>query len=170
MKVFITVDRMGSFTKAASALGISQPAVSQNISELEKSLGVTLFHRCYGKIETTASGKILRHYALRIAGDYAGLNAAFQPEEADVLNLYFSPLLDGLIAEDVVAVLKVLRPGLSVKCLESEDGADVYVMAVPDKTAKDTGIMIDVHVLPEDHQCTPLLKEAIELARLDVLG
>ena len=36
LKVFLTVESEGSFTKAARNLGISQPAVSQNIAELER--------------------------------------------------------------------------------------------------------------------------------------
>ena len=36
LKVFKAVVQEGSFTKAAKALGITQPAVSQNIAELEK--------------------------------------------------------------------------------------------------------------------------------------
>ena len=39
LKVFMAVATEGSFTKAAAVLGISQPAVSQNIAELEKSSG-----------------------------------------------------------------------------------------------------------------------------------
>ena len=40
LKVFATVAAEGSFTKAAAVLGVSQPAVSQNIAELEKLSGV----------------------------------------------------------------------------------------------------------------------------------
>ena len=36
LKVFLAVAREGSFTIAARKLGISQPAVSQNVAELEK--------------------------------------------------------------------------------------------------------------------------------------
>ena len=43
LNVFVAVAREGSFTKAAAALGVSQPAVSQNVADLEKSLGVKLF-------------------------------------------------------------------------------------------------------------------------------
>jgi DNA-binding transcriptional LysR family regulator len=43
--VFYTAAQHLNFTKTASALFISQPAVSKNIQELEKKLGVPLFER-----------------------------------------------------------------------------------------------------------------------------
>ncbi len=46
--VFEAVWSLGSYTKAARQLGITQPAVSQNIAELEKELGVVLFTRVAG--------------------------------------------------------------------------------------------------------------------------
>ena len=39
LKVFRTVAEMGSFTAAAKELGITQPAVSNHISELEGAVG-----------------------------------------------------------------------------------------------------------------------------------
>ena len=42
LRVFMTVAAEGSFTKAAQALNISQPAVSQHIAELEKNGSITL--------------------------------------------------------------------------------------------------------------------------------
>ena len=42
LKVFMAIAETGSFTKAAKVLGVSQPAISQNISALEKELGATL--------------------------------------------------------------------------------------------------------------------------------
>ena len=42
---FLVINRESSFSKASRALGISQPAVTQQIRILENHLGVTLFER-----------------------------------------------------------------------------------------------------------------------------
>ena len=60
LRVFDTVARCGSFTAAARALGISQPAVSQHIAELEKTLGVTLFERTRTSVCLTEKGRTFR--------------------------------------------------------------------------------------------------------------
>jgi DNA-binding transcriptional LysR family regulator len=45
LTVFRQVVRCGSFTAAAAALGISQPAVSQHIARLEADVGLKLLDR-----------------------------------------------------------------------------------------------------------------------------
>lgn len=66
LKVFVTVAKVGSFTKAAEMLGVSQPAVSQNISELERGLGVKLFQRLRGDNVLTAEGDVFMRYACKL--------------------------------------------------------------------------------------------------------
>ena len=66
LKVFATVCRTHSFTKAARELEITQPAVSQNVAELEKLLGVSLFVRGRGEITLTPDGEEFARYADRI--------------------------------------------------------------------------------------------------------
>lgn len=63
LKVFITVAKTGSFTKASKHLGISQPAVSQNISALEKETGATLISRNRGEATLTSQGVVFLEYA-----------------------------------------------------------------------------------------------------------
>ena len=70
LKIFVTVSREGSFTKAAKSLGITQPAVSQNIAELEKETGVRLFERLRGEVSLTEQGRVLLDYAKRINDEY----------------------------------------------------------------------------------------------------
>lgn len=66
LKVFIAVSEEGSFTKAARRLGVSQPAVSQNISELEKNTGSQLFERTKGAVTLTGKGRVFKEYAEQI--------------------------------------------------------------------------------------------------------
>lgn len=58
-----------SFTAAADALGITQPALSIAVSQLEKALGVTLIRRGTLPIALTEFGETLHRYAERIQRD-----------------------------------------------------------------------------------------------------
>ncbi|WP_261136140.1 LysR family transcriptional regulator [Serratia entomophila] len=55
---FEAVARLGSFTQAASHLGVTPPAVSQNIQALESRLGVRLFHRTSRSVRLSDEGRI----------------------------------------------------------------------------------------------------------------
>ena len=59
LKVFYTVANRLSFTKAATELFITQPAVSKHIQELEEKYKIKLFDRTGNKISLTEAGQIL---------------------------------------------------------------------------------------------------------------
>jgi DNA-binding transcriptional LysR family regulator len=61
-KVFYYTAKLGSVTGAANELSLSQPAVSQSLKALEKSLGVTLFQRASRGVRLTGEGQILYSY------------------------------------------------------------------------------------------------------------
>lgn len=61
-KVFYYVAKCGSVTKAAGELTISQPAVSQALKQLERTLGVSLFYRAAKGIKLTGEGEMLYSY------------------------------------------------------------------------------------------------------------
>lgn len=56
----------GSVTKGAAALGISQPALSKMLRQLESELGVSLLERSASGVVTTPSGAMLYNYAKAI--------------------------------------------------------------------------------------------------------
>ncbi len=92
LRVFAKVAELGSFTAAAKSLGITQPAVSQHISELEKAVGGALFERKRGRVELTARGRLFLEHADTILHDYKQLDQAFRvPESILIRNV----LLDG---------------------------------------------------------------------------
>ena len=65
LRVFLAMAQEKSFTKAAMLLGVSQPTVSNNVSELEKELGVKLFERLHGETLLTPEGQVFMKYAHR---------------------------------------------------------------------------------------------------------
>jgi len=66
LRLFHTVARLGNFSRAAQELGISQPSVSIQIGDLERSLGVDLFEQRGKRVHLTEAGRLLDHYAERI--------------------------------------------------------------------------------------------------------
>ncbi|MGE4421479.1 MAG: LysR family transcriptional regulator [Pseudodesulfovibrio sp.] len=77
LKVFMAVCETGSFTKAASELFITQPAVSRHVQALEHLYGVDLFERRGRSIELTPNGEILRAKARELFALHAEVEALF---------------------------------------------------------------------------------------------
>ncbi len=65
LHIFHTVAEKGSFSAAAQALHMTQPAVTMQIQALEEYFGSKLFHRSTKRIELSEAGKALLPYAKR---------------------------------------------------------------------------------------------------------
>ena len=78
LRIFYTVARQGGFSRAAKALEISQPAVSIQVQDLEKTLGVPLFHRRSKGLQLTEIGETVYGYVHRIFGLTTELGEAVQ--------------------------------------------------------------------------------------------
>ncbi|WP_143587835.1 LysR family transcriptional regulator, partial [Streptomyces alboverticillatus] len=59
LRYFATVAEARHFTRAAEALHVAQPSLSQQIRALERELGAELFHRARGNITLTDAGEAL---------------------------------------------------------------------------------------------------------------
>jgi LysR family cyn operon transcriptional activator len=67
IQYFLAVAQHHSFTKAAMALHVSQPALSQQVRQLEESLGAQLFDRSGRTTRLTDAGEVYLRYARRAA-------------------------------------------------------------------------------------------------------
>jgi LysR family nitrogen assimilation transcriptional regulator len=65
---FVSVVEAGSFSRAASTIHIAQPALSQQIAQLEELLGVSLLLRSARGVRPTAAGEVLYREASSILG------------------------------------------------------------------------------------------------------
>jgi LysR family nitrogen assimilation transcriptional regulator len=59
LRYFVKIVEAGSFSRAAAEIHIAQPALSQQIAELEQMLGVTLLHRNPRGVRPTPAGEVL---------------------------------------------------------------------------------------------------------------
>ena len=76
LQVFHTVARLLSFTKAAEALHMTQPAVTFQVRQLEEQFNTRLFDRTHNRISLTEAGRITFGYADRIFELYAEMDNA----------------------------------------------------------------------------------------------
>ena len=66
MKTFVRVAELGTLSAAARELGLTQPAVSQQVAALERHLDVRLFHRSTRQLALTGGGETYYQHARQI--------------------------------------------------------------------------------------------------------
>ena len=91
LQVFHAVAKHLSFTKAAEALFMTQPAVTFQIKQLEEHFNARLFERGHGQISLTQAGRVVFDYAERILGLTGELDARLR----DMTGQMAGPLLIG---------------------------------------------------------------------------
>lgn len=84
MHAFVQVVELGSFSRAADALGITPSALSKLVNRLEQRLGVRLLHRTTRKLALTSEGELYFPRAKAILADIAEL-------ETDVAKSHATP-------------------------------------------------------------------------------
>lgn len=118
LRIFVAVARAGSFTRAAAALDLRQPTVSQQIQVLERGLRTRLFERLGRSVRLTAAGTALLGYAERIL-ELAEEAQAATREAAGVatrtLRLGAGNTLATYILPDLLARLRWERPDVVVQ-------------------------------------------------------
>lgn len=133
LRIFIEVSRTGSFSAAARNLGLTQPAVSFQISSLEKEYGSTLIDRSGARCRLTEAGTTLLRYAQRIAKAEEELRQEMELKRSEVsgsLSIAASNIPGEYIMPSVLARFKSLYP-LAEPRLTITDSAGVldYIRA-----------------------------------------
>ena len=131
LKVFLKVASLKSFTKAAEALDVSQPAVSQNVSELEKGLGVRLFQRMRGETVLTPEGEVFAGYARRILAASADAELMFSPLDLSEVKIHVTDNVLKNLLSDAMRDFIAVHQEVSVTFTPDIHDADIHVIAVP---------------------------------------
>jgi LysR family transcriptional regulator, carnitine catabolism transcriptional activator len=65
LQAFVYACKYGSFSEAAQAMGMTQPGLSQLIKQMEKALGLKVFHRTTRQLVLTVAGREMLERAQR---------------------------------------------------------------------------------------------------------
>jgi LysR family transcriptional regulator for bpeEF and oprC len=87
MRVFTRVAELGSFTRAATELGLSRARVSEAVSELERALGARLLHRTTRRVSLSDDGRAYHERARQILADMDDAEAQLAGSRAKVRGL-----------------------------------------------------------------------------------
>lgn len=122
LKVFCSVAKNLSFTKASQELFVSQPAITKHIRELESLYQVRLFDRLGSKISLTEAGGVLLEHCERILADYRKLEYdmhLLHQEYAGQLRLGASTTIAQYVLPPVLARFTEKYPKMDLTLMDS---------------------------------------------------
>ncbi|MFI6597216.1 LysR family transcriptional regulator [Nonomuraea sp. NPDC050536] len=117
LKVLVEVGERGSFSAAAQALTMTQPAVSRQIGTLERKLGVALFRRVPRGITPTAAGEVAIDEARQILDRIRGLEArmsAFAGLSGGHVRIAGFPSANTAFVPEAIRRFREAHPGIEV--------------------------------------------------------
>lgn len=133
LRYLLAVAEHASFTRAAEELHISQPTLSQQIRQLERTVGAQLLDRSGRTVRLTDAGETYVHYARRALRDLAAAERAVM-DVADLsrghLRLAVTPTFTAYLVGPLVAELHSRHPGITVDVREmTQDRVEAGLLA-----------------------------------------
>lgn len=110
----------GSFSRAAAALNLSQPALSQGIKELEQQVGLQLFVRSRSGLELTDFGRVFMQHAEELVSGAADLErevALAKGLASGELSVGAGPYVMAALAPVCVPAFASANPGVRLRIL-----------------------------------------------------
>ena len=117
LRSFVSVAQAGSFTRAAGALHISQPALSVQIRELENNFGVKLFERTSRTVQLTPAGRDLAPVFKKLLGEFDAAMETVQKQAAtrrETIRIACVPSLATTVLPELISDYRRRHPLIEV--------------------------------------------------------
>ncbi|MEN5302656.1 transcriptional regulator CynR [Pseudomonas sp. TWI628] len=162
IQYFLAVAEHLSFTKAAAALHVSQPALSQQVRQLEESLGAQLFDRSGRTTRLTDAGAVYLLYARRAYQELQEAKRAIH-DVSDLsrgsLRVAVTPTFTTYLVGPLIEAFHSRHPKITINLREiSQERIEELLLA----GELDVGIAFDEIHVPEI-EAIPLLNETLAL-------
>ncbi|MEE1621563.1 LysR family transcriptional regulator [Zafaria sp. Z1313] len=132
LRTLLEVLRLGSFASAATSLGYTASAVSQQMAALERDTGVVLFRRSARAIEATEAASVIARHARRVLTDLEALTAAGATAAAgqggSELRIGLFPSLASHVLPRLLADAAWQRLGLSLRLSVGEPHQTIHAL------------------------------------------
>jgi LysR family transcriptional regulator, transcriptional activator of the cysJI operon len=119
--VFVTVAEKQNFSRAAEALHMTQPAVSQYIQTLERTMGTKLLDRSNKFVRLNKAGQIVYHHAIEILGLYTKMQRLVDDlttKASGVLSIGASYTFGEYVLPHIIARLReqypLIKPAITI--------------------------------------------------------
>jgi len=129
---FLAVVEHGGFGRAAAALRVAQPTLSQSIKSLERDLGADLFHRAADGVVLSAAGRALLGPARQLMRDLAAARESVGSSTGSrTLDIIAAAPLGTYPGAALVQSFRVARPDITVR-LDRPDTDDDLLAGIRD--------------------------------------
>ena len=121
LRAFVAVAQSSSFSRAADALALTQPAVSRNVTDLEQALGLLLLHRTTREVELTEAGRLLLGNLSRVLEDLDACLLEVQglaTQRKGRVKVASSPTLSANLLPQCIARGRQQSPGVNIQLLD----------------------------------------------------
>jgi LysR family nitrogen assimilation transcriptional regulator len=118
LRYFVKIVEAGSFSRAAATIHVAQPALSQQIAELEETLGLSLLLRSARGVRPTAAGEVLYREAstiLRLVEQLPGVVRSESGEIEGAVSVGMSSTLAATLAGAFAEACKAALPKVTLK-------------------------------------------------------
>jgi LysR family nitrogen assimilation transcriptional regulator len=158
-RYFVGVVDAGSFSRAAVALHIAQPALSEQISNLEKELGAELLIRSQRGVQPTAAGTMFYRSARAMLNEIEHLKTALQTADGLVgeVSLGLTSTFSGTFSGPIVSAVLARHPRIRLNIFDAAGPAHI------DGLLRGT---LDIALLPEDVEIASLQRQPLYRQRL----
>ncbi|MEV7414820.1 transcriptional regulator CynR [Streptomyces sp. NPDC089919] len=133
LRYLLAVAEHGNFTRAAEELHISQPTLSQQVRQLERTLGVQLLDRSGRTVRLTDAGAVYTEHARRALRDLAAAERAVhdvQDLSRGRLRLGVTPTFTAYLVGPLTAELRSRHPGIALTLTETtQDRIETALLA-----------------------------------------